>query len=296
MTRLPLALPLALPLMALLAACTQTAPTDEAGNESGNEAAATPASVTLARLDCGSIEVSDLSVFSVAGSYKGVDKTLTDSCYLIRHGDDLMLWDTGLPGDLVGKGRQGEAPMKMRLDASLVDQLAALGIAPGDIDVVGISHLHDDHTGQLAMFPNAKLLTGKGDWDAITAAKPDQRINVAPYAHWAKDGGSVEPVSGDHDVFGDGSVVMLDLTGHTPGHTGLKVVTPGKTYLLTGDVAHFHANYDANDVPTWNTDKAASVESLKRFKALAEEAGATVVIQHDPADIGLVPAATASAK
>lgn len=292
MTRLPLALPL----LALLAACSPSAPTDAPANETAADTAATPASVTLARLDCGTIDVSDLSVFSVAGDYQGVHKTLTDSCYLIRHGDDLMLWDTGLAGAIAGKGPQTDGVFTATLDTTLVDQLAALGIKPGDIDIVGISHLHDDHTGQLAMFPNAKLLTGKGDWDAITAAKPDARINAAPYAHWAKDGGSVEPVSGDHDVFGDGSVVMLDLPGHTPGHMGLKVVTSDKTYLLTGDVAHFHANYDNNDVPTWNTDKAASVASLKRFKGLAEEAGATVVIQHDPADIGLVPAATASAK
>ncbi|TXC73288.1 N-acyl homoserine lactonase family protein [Sphingorhabdus soli] len=291
MTRLPLTLTF----LAILAACSQSAPTDARANEAGKTADAAE-SVTLARLDCGTIEVSDLSVFSVAGSYKGVHKTLTDSCYLIRHGDQLMLWDTGLPGDLAGKGPQHDAGWTMELARSLVDQLADLGIKPADIDIVGISHFHNDHTGQLAMFPNAKLLTGKGDWDAITAAQPDAGLNVAPYAHWAKDGGSVEPVSGDHDVFGDGSVVMLDLPGHTPGHTGLKVVTPGKTYLLTGDVAHFHANYDADDVPTWNTDKAASVESLKRFKGIAEEAGATVVIQHDPADIGLVPAARASAK
>ncbi len=287
--------PLSLPFLALLAACSQSIPTVVSANKAG-ETADTTATVKLSRLDCGTINVSDLSIFSVAGNYKGVHKTLTDSCYLIRHGDHLMLWDTGLPSEIVGKGAQGEAPMMMRLDILLVDQLAEIGIKPADIDIVGISHLHGDHTGQLAMFPEAKLLTGKGDWDAITAAEPDKRIKLAPYAHWAKDGGSVEAVSGDRDVFGDGSVVMLDLPGHTPGHMGLKVVAGGRTYLLSGDVAHFHANFDNNGVPTWNTDKAASVESIGRFKRLAEATGATVVIQHDPADVDLVPAANASAK
>lgn len=282
---------------AALAACSPSAPTDAPANQTASNSATAPGTVTLARFDCGTIEVSDLSVFSVAGDYKGVKKTLTDSCYLIRHGDELMLWDTGLPVALVGKGQQSEGPMAMQLDSSLVDQLAAIGVKPEDIDIVGISHLHDDHTGQLALFPKARLLTGKGDWAAIAAAKPAEGINVAPYAHWAKEGGSVDPVAGDHDVFGDGSVVMLALPGHTPGHTGLKLVTDGgKIVMLTGDVAHFHANYDANDVPTWNTDKAASVASLKRFKQMAKDSNATVVIQHDSADIGLVPAAKAQAK
>lgn len=292
MTRLPLALPL----LALLAACSPSASTDAPANEAAADTAAAPATVTLARLDCGSIEVSDLNVFSQAGAYPGQTKTLTDSCYLIRHGDTAMLWDTGLPGDLKGK-TMTDGPFTVSLDRTIAEQLAPLGLTPDDIAIVGVSHYHFDHTGQLADFPKAKLVVGAGDWDAVRSAKKGGDIDPAPYARWLTGGGIAVQAERDLDIFGDGSVMLLTLPGHTPGHTGLKVVTAdGKTVLLTGDVAHFHTNYDTNDVPTWNTDKAASVASLKRFKQIAEKTGATVVIQHDPADIGLVPAAKASAK
>jgi len=277
--------------MSTLVACGPAASEGEAGAPAA--AAAKPVA-ELSRLDCGTVTVSDLSVFSTAGNYKGVTKTLTSSCYLIRHGEDLMLWDTGLSGASAGKGPQADGVFTMELERRLVDQLAAIGIAPGDIDIVGISHFHGDHTGQLADFHEARLLTGKGDWDAITAANPDPRLNVAPYSHWAKGGGAVQPVTGDLDVFGDGSVVMLDLAGHTPGHMGLKLQTGGGTVLLSGDVTHFRENYANDGMPTWNTDKEASLAAIRRFKQIARDSGATVVIQHEPGDIAKVPAAAAS--
>lgn len=276
-----------------LAACGSSKSDDEAAAATTTDAPAAPAQpvVALSRLDCGSLTVSDLSVFSTAGNYKGVTKTLTDSCYLIRHGDDLMLWDTGLPGAIAGKGPQTEGVFTVELKRRLVDQLADLRINPGDIDIVGISHFHDDHTGGLADFPDARLLTGKADWDAISAASPDPRIQVAPYAHWVKGGGAVQPVSGDFDVFGDGSVVMLDLPGHTPGHMALEVRTAAGIVLLSGDVTHFYENYANDGIPTWNTDKEASLASIGRLKQIAEDTGAKVVIQHEPGDIAKVPAA-----
>ena len=75
-------------------------------------------------------------------------------------------------------------------------------------------------------------------------------VNPAPVTHWISGGGKVEPVPRDKDVFGDGTVVMLDMPGHTPGHHSLLVRLEGKgTVLLTGDLAHFQENYDSNGVP-----------------------------------------------
>lgn len=276
--------------MVLVAGCSPEI--DEATNE--NASAESTATASLARIDCGEITVADLSVFSTAGNYKGVKKTLTDSCYLIRHGDDLMLWDTGLPAQIAGKGAQTDGGFTMTLASTIDDQLRAAKINPADIDIIGISHFHDDHTGQMAGFPKAKLLTGKGDWSLVTAPNPDAGMNIAPYSPWAKQGGTVEAVSGDHDVFGDGSVVMLDLPGHTPGHTALQVMTDKGPVLLTGDLTHFNENYANDGIPTWNTDPQDSLASIQRFKKLAKDTNATVVIQHEPADIGKVPALTAA--
>jgi glyoxylase-like metal-dependent hydrolase (beta-lactamase superfamily II) len=122
-------------------------------------------------------------------------------------------------------------------------------------------------------------------------------VNPEPFASWISGGGKVEPVPLDKDVFGDGTVVMLNTPGHTPGHHSLMVRLPQMgTVLLSGDLAHFHENYDSNGVPTFNTDRAETLASLDRFKKIAANLKATVIIQHDARDIGKLPAFPASAK
>lgn len=84
---------------------------------------------------------------------------------------------------------------------------------------------------------------------------------------------------------------MLRLPGHTPGHSGLLVRLKEKgPVLLTGDLAHFSENYESNGVPTFNVNRAESLASLDRFKKLADNLKATVIIQHEPADVGKLPA------
>ena len=90
---------------------------------------------------------------------------------------------------------------------------------------------------------------------------------------------------------------MLNTPGHTPGHHSLLVkLKEMGNVLITGDLAHFHENYDSNGVPTFNTDRAASLASLDRFKKIAANLKATVIIQHDARDIGKLPAFPAAAK
>ena len=253
-------------------------------------APARAADVALSRLDCGGAPAPhSVAAFSDTYAYPDLQLQLVYSCYLVRHGDRYMVWDTGQPAD--GSPR---APK-----VSLVDQLAQAGIAPGDFDFVGISHSHNDHTGQLAAFPGATLVIGHGDWASVRPeATPDGMPAAdyarrrAPFAHWTSGAGSVEALrTPQHDVFGDGSVAMLRLPGHTPGHHGLLVRLEGKgNVLLTGDVTHFHENYDTNGVPNWNTDRADSLASIDRFRRIADNLDATVVIQHDPRDVDKLPA------
>ena len=153
-------------------------------------------------------------------------------------------------------------------------------LTPDQIKYVGISHYHADHTSQLPSLPKATLLIGKGDWDAVNAPKPAEGVNAAAFTHWISGGGKAEPVALDKDVFGDGTVIMLNTPGHTPGHHSLLVNLKEKgAVILTGDLAHFHENYDASGVPSFNTDRAASLASLDRVKKLAanlKEAGYSV--------------------
>ena len=251
--------------------------------------AATPtAPVQLWRLDCGTIVAFDLDEFSDTRAYVGQHRNLVASCYLIRHGDTWMLWDTGNPRAMLNHVPDPKEGIDAVLTVTIVDQLAKLGVKPDQVSIVGISHEHFDHTGQAADFPNAKLLMGKGDIDDMRGSNG---ARGKPLDHWLTGGGALEPVTGDKDVFGDGSVVMLDLPGHTPGHHGLLVKLAHKGYvLLSGDVTHFADNYASNGVPSFNSNRADTLASLDRFKALAANLHATVIIQHEPADVAKLPA------
>ena len=267
-----------------LGACLVTASARSAGAQVQQDAPP----VSLTRLQCGT----NAAPTDVGGrmsdtyAFKGLMVQLTFSCYLIRHGDDYMIWDTGNP--------VGTTPTAPR--TSLVDLLAQLKVTPAQVKFVGISHYHGDHTGQVSSFPSATLLIGKGDWDVVTDPKTAATTS-APFTNWISGGGKVEPLPGDRDVFGDGSVVVLNTPGHTPGHHSLLVrLREAGPVLITGDLAHFHENYDANGVPTFNTDRAATLASLDRFKKIAANLKATVIIQHDARDVAKLPAFPAAAK
>ena len=249
--------------------------------------AQTPPTVTLSRLQCGTNAApTDVGArFSDTYAYTDLKVQLTFSCYLIKHGDDYLIWDTGNP-----VGTAATAPK-----TSLVDLLAQIELTPAQVKYVAISHYHADHTGQASQFPKATLLIGKGDWDALN--DPKSGASPAAFTNWISGGGKVEPVAGDKDVFGDGTVVMLNMPGHTPGHHSLLVrLKEMGNVLITGDLAHFHENYDGGGVPTFNTDRAASVASIDRFKKIAANLKATVIIQHDQRDVGKLPMFPASAK
>jgi glyoxylase-like metal-dependent hydrolase (beta-lactamase superfamily II) len=245
--------------------------------------------MALTRLDCGTPQapVPVNQRFSDTFAYGDMKIQFVFSCYLIKHGDDYLLWDTG---------HAMTAP-NVAPKVSVVDQLAKLGVKPDQIKYVGISHFHADHTGQVASFPNATVLIGKGDWDAITAPKPATGVNFKPFEHWIKGEGKVEPLAIDKDVFEDGSVIVLRTPGHTPGHSSLLVKLPQMgAVVLSGDAMHFHENYDAFGVPWFNYDRAQTVASIERIKKLAANLKATVIIQHDARDVEKLPAFPAAAK
>ncbi|WP_245295012.1 MBL fold metallo-hydrolase [Pararhizobium antarcticum] len=129
--------------------------------------AAHSADVELWRLDCGEIEVRDLSLFSDTYNHAGEKRTLTDSCYLIRHDQDYMLWDAGLPAALLGAKLDPTAVLAPTLAVDLPTQLAEIGVKPEQIGRLGISHNHFDHVGQAARFPQATLMIGAADLRAV---------------------------------------------------------------------------------------------------------------------------------
>src|SRR6266576_540658 len=219
--------------------------------------AQTAPEVSLARFDCGTSQAPTVvnKLHSDTYAYGDLKIQFVFSCYLIKHGDEYLLWDTGLPPT----AKAPNVAPKVRL----VDFLAKIDVKPEQIKYVGISHYHADHTGQVASFPKATVLIGQGDWDAITSPKPAQGVNFKPFEAWIKGESKVEPLTLDKDVFEDGSVVVLRTPGHTPGHQALLVKLPqAGALILSGDAIHFRENYDAFGVPAFNYDRAETVASM----------------------------------
>lgn len=245
--------------------------------------------MSLTRLDCGTppppTPVNQR--FSDTFAYGDLKIQFTYSCYLIKHDNQYLLWDTG----------HAMTTPNVAPKVSLVDLLGQINVKPEQITYVGISHYHADHTGQVGSFPKATLLIGKGDWDAITSPKPAEGVNFAPFANWSKGDGKVEPVPQDKDVFGDGSAIMLYTPGHTPGHHSLLVKLPQTgNVVISGDAVHFRENFDTNGVPSFNYDRAETLASIDRLKKIIANEKATLIIQHDARDIDKLPAFPAAAK
>ena len=252
-------------------------------------APARAADMALTRLDCGTPQapIAVNQRFSDISAYPELSLQFVYSCYLVKHGDDYLLWDTG---------HAMTAP-NVAPKVSIVDQLAKLGLKPEQVKYVGISHYHADHTGQVASFPGATLLIGAREWDAITAPKPAQGVNYKPFEHWAKGEGKLEALALDKDVFDDGSAIVLRTPGHTPGHQSLLVKLPQMgAVIIVGDAVHFRENWDSGGVPAFNFDRAQTIASIERLKKLAANLKATVIIQHDKRDIDKLPAFPAAAK
>jgi glyoxylase-like metal-dependent hydrolase (beta-lactamase superfamily II) len=239
----------------------------------------------LWRLGCGTVTIPDLDFLSDSFAFSGQSKTVTVSCYLIRHGDSYMLWDTGLPLSRLGAGQRSVGGGLAKLERSLTDQIRQLGIAPENVTRVALSHYHADHAGQLASFPGASVLLGAEDVAVVQGNKAAFNLDRGQYAAAT----NVDPVQGDRDIFGDGSVIMLATPGHTPGHHSLLVRLRSGPVLLTGDLWHFAAQRPIRGVPKINTSRAETLASIDRIEQVAANLHARIILDHEPADIALLP-------
>lgn len=273
--------------IALVTAFIASSRTGIAASAAGTKDAAT--SVRLYALDCGRIQFRDLSLFSDTGEYDNVSGTLVDPCFLIRHPRGTLLWDTGL-GDALAEHPAGMDNNGIRLfvDTPLQAQLQTLGLKPSDIQYLAFSHFHFDHTGNASLFTAATWILNKTELDAMN--QPEPPFGVDPSRLAAYQTVRQQIISGDYDVFGDGSVRILRAAGHTPGHQVLLVRLPRTgNVLLAGDLYHTRANREHRRVPSVNTDRADTLAAMDRIEHLVETRHARVIIQHDPEDFRSLP-------
>lgn len=237
--------------------------------------------IKLYVFQCGDILVRDVSLFS-PGVNAGQTKRLTDSCYLIRHPDGDLVWDTGL-NDAIGTRGVDAFDGKFHLSVSqpLAPQLADIGVKPDEIEYLGISHFHADHTGNANLFRNATLLIQQEEFDAAFGPDP-QKYGFSPDTYNQLDRHKARILHGDLDLFGDGRVVIKRAPGHTPGHQMLFVDLPETgAIVLSGDLYHFTSNRNHRRVPAFNFNKEQTLESMEAMEQFTAAKHAKLWIQHD---------------
>jgi len=241
----------------------------------------------LFRVDCGHSLANDESVWT-PGENVGRDIEFSSTCWLIKHGREWLLWDTGVPESSLNDPKGWSTLPKLivyHLDKSLTDQLAEIALKPGDIGRVAISHTHGDHIGNMALFPNSIILMQRAEYTWIHSPNgPNENVNqlMALARKLLGEPKNLQLIDGDTDVFADGSVTLLATPGHTPGHQSLLVHLRNSGYIiLSGDVVHLQENFAKNIVPTLNTDKAQSIASMARVRQLMTTYKAPLFINHD---------------
>ena len=242
--------------------------------------------VTLHVLDGGDILVNKLELFSQDTTYQGQSKQFTDAYYVVTHPNGTLMWDAGLPENLVGLEEPFTDPsgaFTISRKDSLINQLNAINVSIDSIDYIALSHHHFDHTGHANYLKNATWLVQENEYDFIT--NDSAKVKQADLYNSIKELTKVKKLNGDHDVFGDGTVVIKSMPGHTIGHQVLFVdLGLEQPILLTGDLYHFEENRERKGVPIFNYNVEQTLQSMEDFEALAKEKNAEVFIQHSPAD------------
>ncbi|GAA5908669.1 hypothetical protein JCM8208_002181 [Rhodotorula glutinis] len=216
----------------------------------------------------------------------------------------LALFDLGLNSSWRDSVPPAELPgydlFDVKVEVDLVDALAAKGIKPDDISTVVLSHHHFDHVGDARQFASSQIIVGPDTKYKIRSL--DKLDNVLELS-WDKLSPRIATFDHSYDVWGDGSLVLVDAPGHTSGHLAALIRTGSDEYVLAAadcchhprllapkpDESHYrlgkwrepgeskdeppkHANYD---------DYPLAEHTLERVKAADERDDVMVVLAHD---------------
>lgn len=249
--------------------------------------------VKLYTFSGGTVMVNNLELFSQDTTYHGQSKEFADAFYVISHPKGNLMWDAGLPEGLVASPEPitppGGAFTISRKD-SVLNQLNSIGMTPADFKYIALSHTHFDHSGHANVLKNAIWLVQEAEYDFITS--DDMKNSGQGLYEAIQELTNVKKLNSDFDVFGDGSVVIKSMPGHTPGHQVLylDLAENGPT-LLTGDLYHLYENREHRRVPSFNSDVDQTLKSMNAFEAFAKEKNAKVYLQHQKEDFDKMPKA-----
>jgi N-acyl homoserine lactone hydrolase len=245
--------------------------------------------IRLYVFDCGTLQV-DPARFGLKRE-EVATTALSAACFLVTHPKGRLIWDPGAvpDGDWTPTGAEvahrvvlpDGATRDVKLRKRLVPQLAEAGYVPADITHLAFSHYHYDHTANANAFAGATWLVRKVERDAMFAEKPPSIAQPSSYSA-LKDSKATIIDSDEHDVFGDGTVILKLAAGHTPGHQVLFVKLP-KTgaIVLSGDLYHFPEQRALKRVAVFDVDQAQTPISRDAVDAFLAKTGAQLWIQHD---------------
>lgn len=206
--------------------------------------------------------------------------------FVIEHPRGLVMVDAGLDRDL-GKDPTRLGPLSRHFRVHLPEdgsgsaaaQLRRAGFDPDQVDQIVVTHLHFDHVGGLEEFVNARLVIQAAEW---AACNDEQMVasgayNPAGVAH----GHERVELSGDSDLFGDGTVTCLMTDGHTAGHQSVRVRTDTETFLICGDCCYLRRTLIDEHLPPFGVDRTRQLAAVRRM-AREQRDGATLIFGHDP--------------
>jgi N-acyl homoserine lactone hydrolase len=213
--------------------------------------------------------------------------TIPAPCFLIEHGEGLVLFDTGLNPEAAGDPMTyypelaGLPGVRFSRDRAVDAGIHSLGFRPEEIRHVVLSHAHLDHTGGLRLFPKARIHVFRGEIAYMRAASAEQRhlyklsdLEGAEQSDWWE-------YDNDADLLGDGSLVFLKTPGHTVAEGSLLVRLPTRNIILTGDTVHLREALEREAPMPFDLDKQEAVRSIQRLKRLAVEHNAEIWMNHD---------------
>lgn len=203
------------------------------------------------------------------------------AAFLIEHPLGTVVFDTGMHPELeFDTGRMRfTAPLfevEQSSEWTLTGQLAACGVAPDDVDIAVVSHLHFDHCGGLGQLPSARVLAQEAEW---SASFDEGLVEFGVYNPGDFDLGHDRLLlDGEHDVFGDGRLRLIPTAGHTLGHQSLLL---DGTTLLVGDACYCQLALDRDALPGYSADAARQREVFSWLRAQQAQ-GTRLVYSHDP--------------
>ncbi|WP_312648323.1 MBL fold metallo-hydrolase [Aminipila sp.] len=197
--------------------------------------------------------------------------------YLIDTGKEVILIDTGLPVETPEFKKESNQKLFMgEKIADFVTALKKLGYSPEDIDKVLVTHKHPDHTGELRMFPNAKIYISEIEADAMNL----QGENIIRVSF--KDGNFKNFEQSEKISEG---LTMLPAYGHTKGNSIFVLEWDGIYYLFHGDVTYTDEALRKNALSVVFEDIDSAKETLEKVRTFVNENDTVYLSTHTPEGI-----------